>query len=321
MVVRRKTIGGFFPLFSGLTWRRQRKKVEGMVLNSGRSSLAYILDEVRPARIHLPFYLCGEIHDLLTDRDLEVVPYSIDSFLEPVRLPTLRSGDLFYLVNYFGLKKALVNKLALKFGHQLVVDNTHDLLSEHPPGCWSFTNIRKTVGLPDGAIIVGPCALGHKKLPVARVRLRHLVVRWFGSSQLSLKTFRENESRFGPEVARASWLSRALIANIDTELISRRRVENFLVLKDAFETDNLLDLPLGDCIPFCYPLLVSEDVSRESLAALGLFIPRYWDGIDGIPGISAGEVDLAASLLPLPIDHRYMKEDMIRMVRKLRDLL
>lgn len=316
-----RKIGGFFPLFSGLSLSRKPLTPSGgFVVDTGRSALFLILDSVKPARLHLPFYLCDEIHALVNKLDLEVVYYGIDSSFEPLKSPEVRAGDLVYLVNYFGLKGDLIKNYRAKFSDQLIVDNTHGFFSAPLEGCWNFTNIRKLVGLPDGAVLSGPQTLRTGELPRSRPRVSHGAMRWFGPSKQALERFRQNEKKIGTPPARASWLSHFMMKNIDLKRISRRRVENFNVLHQNLAGHNRLDLSLSG-IPFCYPLLLERPINRETLASVGLFVPHFWHGLDGILGIPEWELDLSRSLLPLPIDHRYRRRDMLQMVTTLKDFL
>lgn len=89
-------VGGFFPLFSGLSLvRRPIAASKGIILDSGRSCLSIVLDSVKPERLHLPFYLCDEIHTLVKKRDREVIYYAIERSLEPTQSPQIQTGDLF----------------------------------------------------------------------------------------------------------------------------------------------------------------------------------------------------------------------------------
>lgn len=201
-----------------------------------------------------------------------------------------------------------------------MIDNTHDIFSRPPDSCWSFTNLPKFVGLQDGAILSGPTLLSVEELPRSRPRLSHGVKRWFGASKQALDAFRKHEKSFGESPMRASLFSRLLMKNIDLKLIAQQRVENFAVLHENLAPLNLLDVsPSGT--PFCYPLLLDKPVSREILASLRLFAPRYWDGLEGISGIPDWELNLSRCLIPLPIDHRYRREDMLIVARILRNLI
>ena len=316
-----KTIGGFFPLFSGLSLKRYRQEIGGLFLKSGRACLAYILNEVRPSRIHLPFYLCTEIHDLVADRNLEVAYYPIDRALEPGLSQTMNSGDIYYVVNYFGLKNQLIHNLASALGSKLIVDNTHALFSEPELGCWTFSNVRKSLGLPDGAILNGPSFLTDRRLANSDFHFSHNVMRWFGPSEMALRTFRANERKLDGAPSKGSSFSKTLILNVNFDRISRRRISNFFTLQESLGDLNVLRLELNDGVPFCFPLLLNGHIERDKLSALGLFIPQYWTGLSDIPGIPEWELSLAGNLLPLPIDHRYNRDDMLRMATKIRGIL
>jgi hypothetical protein len=316
-----KTIGGFFPLLSGVSFRRHRRNGGDIFLTSGRSSLAYVLERVRPARIHLPFYLCGEVHDFVTEQRVEVVYYAINRALEPEPVPRVRKGDLIYVVNYFGMMTRKMIELSTQFGSQLVVDNTHDFFSNPPAGSWAFTNVRKTVGLPDGSFLSGPDSLGREGLPDSPVEILHNIVRLFGPSPLALDLFRRSELKVSVFPAKGSKLSRRLVPNIKSELISRRRVDNFGALHRTIGGLNSIDLSVEGNVPFCYPLVPKRPLNREALISEGFFVPQFWAGLDRISGIPDWEVELARKLLPLPIDHRYTEGDMLRMSKRVRALV
>jgi len=60
-----------------------------------------------------------------------------------------------------------------------------------------------------------------------------------------------------------------------------------------------------------YPYVSSDATLRQRLIDAQVFVPTYWPGCRG-PSARAGDV------IPLPIDQRYGKEDMNRILEVIR---
>ena len=108
-----------------------------------------------------------------------------------------------------------------------------------------------------------------------------------------------------------SSLTTRLLAAVDYGEVAQRRRSNFAALHQQLRRVNTIGLALDDPgdAPLCYPLLTARPVDRVMLRNRGLFVPIFWpELIEG--GGAECERDLAARLLPLPIDQRYGAAEM-----------
>ena len=64
-----------------------------------------------------------------------------------------------------------------------------------------------------------------------------------------------------------------------------------------------------------YPYVVENGLKvRQKLIKEKVFVAKYWPNVDEWLGDDALETWMANNLLPLPIDQRYGKEDMERII-------
>ena len=67
-----------------------------------------------------------------------------------------------------------------------------------------------------------------------------------------------------------------------------------------------------ECVEVCTEIL--EEELRKKLIANKVFVAKYWPIVDEWAGENALETWMANHILPLPIDQRYGKEDMERIL-------
>ncbi len=311
-----KPIGGFFELELGEC--RRSHHTDAVSLCSGRAALRYILQAAAFRRVLVPFYICDSA---LVAFDAARVPYEfypVTASLEPALAAPPSADEGLLYVNYFGLKTAHARRLRLATGAGLVIDDTHAFFQRGYDHAWSFNSARKFFGVPDGAYAYGP-RLGDRT-PAARVETvgyDHLVNRLLGKRELAYRQFVEHERHMPAEVLAPSTLAERLLSGIDYDRVRQARLRNFALVHDRLGRFNHLALGLevqGGDVPFCYPLLPPEVVSRERFWDAGIFVPQLWADVERRSGTAyAWERDLARRLLPLPIDHRYDGADMHRM--------
>jgi hypothetical protein len=309
-------VGGFFELETCGSGRLYHG--DAVALCSGRAALRLILGAATPRRVLVPFYICDSA---LMPFDALGVPYAfyqLSPSLEPVLSAPLSPEEGLVYVNYFGLKAEYVSRLPAATRATVIVDDTQAFFQRGYERAWSFNSARKFFGVPDGAYAYGPGLAA--RAPAARleeVRYDYLVNRLLGRQALAYQQYVEHEQHVPAEVLGASTLAERLLAGIDYDRARQIRVRNFGVVHERLGRVNRLDIDLdrrGDAVPFCYPLLPDATISRELLWQAQIFVPRLWPEVEHRRGEGfAWERDLAARLLPLPIDHRYDAADMNRM--------
>jgi hypothetical protein len=155
--------------------------------------------------------------------------------------------------------------------------------------------------------------------PNGDVRTEHLVSRINGKLDAGFAQYRASEASITDAPLAMSALSERLLGAIDYRAVSARRRANYRKLDAALAACNRLTIPLAEeDVPFCYPLEPARPVAHAALWQQRLFVPQFWPEVIGRPDAGfARERSLAASLLPLPIDHRYDAEAMDTVIGRL----
>ena len=133
-------VGGFFELEKPTAVEVQSPHPGALALNTGRACLNLILDSCQPEKCHVPAYTCAEFLTPFTRRGIELCYYHLDRDFEPLDTPQTVDSDLFFYINYFGIKDSTVARLIEHLGSRLVIDNTHAFFNRGYRDNWSFTS-------------------------------------------------------------------------------------------------------------------------------------------------------------------------------------
>lgn len=294
-----------------------------LLLKSARACLGLLLQQEQPQRLWAPYYICDEALEPVEGTGTEIKFYSIDEAFEiQGGLPDLGENDQLLYVNYFALKADYVRGLENHFEGKLWIDDVQAYfhvpetrLSSH------FNSARKFVGVPDGACLYLPdsrlSGLESLSLPVnTDYRLEHLTRRLEGKTLDGREVFRENDRLAGGEIAEVSAIGRAMLSRIDYQSTARLRRENYVHLHNALGSSNQIPESMlqlrDDAVPYCYPYLPSRPIPKEPLWERKVFVPLLW--IECTQRGNTSEREMAANLLPLPIDQRYNRADMDRVI-------
>ena len=307
-------IGGFFELepqrCQGV-WHE-----DAVALTSGRACFRAILERVRPARVLVPFYLCDAALAPLRLLDIPFDFYPLTESLEP-DVETWPATASVLCVNYFGLQNRLADAFAGALGDRGVVDDTQSFFSRARGRAWSFDSARKFFGVPDGAYAYGPDTTSLTPRGVnTGVLTAHLTTRMTGPQDVAYQQYVEAERNVSSDVLAPSMLATRLLGGIAYEDARVARRRNYEQLHQRLSSENTLhiDLALGaDAVPFCYPFLPSSASLHRLLWQREIYVPRLWPEVESRDAAGfAWERDLAARLLPLPVDHRYGPGEMGR---------
>ena len=115
----------------------------------------------------------------------------------------------------------------------------------------------------------------------------------------------------GQQIRRMSKLTGRLMQSINYQRIAEQRRRNFRLLHDSLKDTNLYNIHLDEeSVPMVYPYLTAREGLRELLIQNKIFIATYWPSVLKFNQINTSEQQLVNQLLPLPIDQRYLDEDM-----------
>lgn len=311
-------IGGYFEL--EIPDRGGFLHDDGVLLNSGRNALEYVLRSLPDVRhLWIPYYTCEVILEPIKKLNLSFSFYQIDDRLEIRDSVELNSGEYLLYTNYFGIKDCYVRQLADRYGMHLIVDNAQAWFADSMLGTNSVFSPRKYVGIPDGGIAF--CSAGididQFELDSSYDRCSHLLKRIDLGPSAGYLDYRQNSRALvNQPIKRMSKLTERLLKSIDFGVIKQKRKKNYLYLDARLRADNMLCLPDSSSFecPMVYPYLTKGQSLKERLIKNNVFVATYWPNVSEWDRLSGLETRLAQDLVCLPVDQRYGESEMEEIV-------
>ncbi len=315
-------IGGFFELETSSKCSPYHCTGNLISLNTGRASLNYILRQIHPRKLYLPFYICDSMVSAVQANNIDIQYYPLDKNLDPVIDFSVDGNECIIYVNYFGLKTVTVKNLIRKFGSSVIVDNVQAFFEKNYEDVWSFNSVRKWFGVPDGSYIYSPEKVHIPQGSNNLLPYDHLIERAVGNLQRAFRLYQKYEKSLDNSIKSMSGFTEILLQAVDYDGVRRKRRNNFRTYDKRLNSINQLSLSMsGDAVPFCYPFLPKKHIDRKKLFKKNIFIPRYWEDVYRRKGDNfVFEKHLSDWLLPLPVDHRYGEEDLGRVVQEVKSL-
>lgn len=313
-----KEIGGYF----GLEDLVHKEFYSGLrALNSGSNALLYLLKAHKIKKLHIPYYLCDSVSNLLKKHGCEFEYYHVDQEFQPIFDKQLERGEYLYVVNLYGQITEEKTRALKKHYGQLILDHSQAFFQKPLEGIDTIYSCRKYFGVPDGAYLATDAVLYEAIVQdISKDRMSHVLGRSEGTASDYYADFRASNDELSNVPLRAmSKLTSNLMGAIDYDQTCRIRNENYAYLDQQLGAENPLKLTMPEGA-FAYPLLVEDGIaSRNRLAGQKIYIPLLWPNVlDDCPESSI-EYQYAANILPLPCDQRYRIEDMtylVEMVKK-----
>lgn len=338
---------------SEFDWPRWSERPSGAILPepaalfaSGRDAIAALMHQGRQRfgwrRWFLPSYFCPEVAAAVRAAGIETVVYD-DSPCRPAPVPPnepFRRGDVFFLVNYFGLRTQMAADLDLGPA-VLVEDHTHDPWSpwaRTSRAAWCIASLRKTLPISDGAALWSPQRLPLPPSPpitseryaaaLAKQTAMGLKRLYLDGGEVDKQAFRrlqmQGEERIaGGAISGISPWTAALLPKLPWDAWRASRIENFRVLSDALANmPVLVPAEAGAPAPLAVVLQFDRgelrDRVRAALIAASMYPAVHW------PMPSSDRTEAAAlsrRLLSLPCDFRYGAADLQRVAAVVRESL
>ena len=191
------------------------------------------------------------------------------------------------------------------------------------PGVDTLYTCRKYFGVADGAFLYTDAVLeGELPRDESFDRMRFLLGRFERTASEFYGEYAANNEMFAEEpIKRMSKLTENLLHGIDYDRVRRVREENYAYLHRMLGEQN--KLRLSD-VPgtFMYPLLLENGAAvRRGLQKEKIYIPTLWPDVFDFCAEGEPEYDMAANILPLPIDQRYNEADLAYLVAMLTGFL
>jgi hypothetical protein len=298
-------------------------------------------------RLLVPAYYCQHVVASLLRSGLDIVPYSVDclSRAMPSELPPLHQGDVLLIVNFFGICEPVARPELAAQGIEIIEDHTHDPWSDwawHSTADWCVASLRKTLPLPDGAVLWSPARhamplqseASHARNSASAERLAAMWLKrlYLGGGDVGKESFRPlyaltEQTLHDPGPSAMTPWSKALLHNLPLSAMRARRLTNGEVLRQALEDAGELDIITTGLserlVPFscvvALPARSIRDNVRKELLRERIYPAVLWP-LDqpAVAGIPHAAVSLSERMLSLHCDARYGADDMIRVAASLR---
>ena len=313
-----KEIGGYFEL--ELKSYNTSFHSSGIFLNSGKNALEFILSSIPTiSKLWIPYFTCDVVLEPIKKLNIPYEFYHINEKLEITLDIQLNPDEYLLVTNYFGIKDGYITQLAKKYSSQLIVDNAQALYAKPLDGIKTIYSPRKFVGIPDGGIAYSyeDDKIDYLEREVSFDRCSHLLKRIDLGASLGYNDFKINGNRLAEQpIKRISNLSYHLFKSINFNEIKVIRNNNFQILHGALGSTNILTIPdinKFSC-PLVYPYYSKEYNLKKKLIENKIFVATYWPNVLDWCEERDLEYKLASQIIPLPIDQRYARMDMEKII-------
>jgi hypothetical protein len=311
----KEEIGGFFELWFKGNGEYHHKALK---LNSGRNSFGHILKTKSIRKVYLPYYCCNALLEPVIARKVAYEFYQIDLSFEPQFTKKLSPDEYFVYINYFGICDAITRSVADRFD-RVIIDNCQAFFSLPFEGIDTFYSPRKFFGVSDGGYLYTSEDVGTGKIceDVSYQRYLYLLKRIDTTAQDAYPLFLENEVCISSLPQRSmSRITRFILSSIDYQWAKKKRNTNYSFLHKRLGGLNKLSLDGNEVSgPHVYPFLVDRDGLREYLISNKIYVATYWKEVMTRTHPSSVEHYFTKYLIPLPIDQRYDRSDMLRICK------
>lgn len=307
-----------------------------MLARHALASIVRALSDREP-KLWLPSYFCGEVTQFCRQW-CQLREYRDDPRWPEPDWATLAPAahDAVLAVNYFGIRDGLVWRDWRKCNQCILLeDHTHDPFSAWSCGSnadYALASVRKTLPVPDGAVIWSPLGLSIPPPPTesnwsgsalkcaAMLRKAQYLQSRGGEAQKEyfrrLQMQGENLMRVSP-VSSVSPYSYALLYDGVPALWRNRRELNvhcLLARLGDLDSAELLfrSWPQGS-VPFAVAVIFNSRAERDDchahLIQNQIYCPVHWPCSTDQPHA----LELSSRILSLPVDQRYGENDMDRL--------
>lgn len=291
-------------------------------LNCGRRALSYIIRSKDIKKIWIPKLTCRSVIEPFKTEGCEVGFYSVGSDFLP-QLDRIPNEDWIVLINYYGqISNEQIQDIATKHS-KLIVDNTQAYFQMPVDGLDTVYSCRKFFGVADGAILyTSDLLIDEIKVDESFERMTFLMGRFERTASEFYEMYARNNDLFENEpIKKMSKLTKNILCGINYEFVSTVRLKNFRYLDDHLKDINRLNLVTPDGA-FMYPLYIENGKKiRKQLQDKKIYIPTLWPDVYDICLEKEIEYDMAANILPIPVDQRYRIEDMRYIAKEIFKLL
>lgn len=311
-----KPIGGYFELELP---RFPEYHGNAISLNSGRFCLEYILRCRKYKKVFVPYFTCDSAVEPIAKLGIPYEFYHIDTEFRITDNIKLADGEALMYTNYWGLQDAYCQQLASIYGQRLILDYTQAFYSKPITGIDTFYSCRKYFGVPDGGYLYTEAKpdfdIGQDE---SHTRMDSLVKRIDISPEAGFQDFHKTSVLFHDmSIMKMSKFTKRMMNGIDYERAARRRIDNYNTLRQLLSGNRKLNYWE---VPMVFPYISETGQElRQTLIANKVFVAKYWPNVDEWTDGHSVEAWMSDHILPIPVDQRYEKEDMERIVKLIKE--
>lgn len=299
--------------------------------NSGKSAIYHALKQMNPGHLHVPYYLCGSVSQMIEQMGIPTSQYYLHEDMTP-DLKNYSPGDVVFLVNYFGMMGETINEVASLYD-QVIVDQCHALFAAPilRSGVYNAYSCKKFIGVPDGGYLVSE-DLNAIELPAQEVRdhFQYLVISSEVGTEASYAEKRAADRIFDDHFIGMSEISQGIMSMSDLDAIAHKRRTNAHYLHEKLKDHNAFNPLHEDGVLYLYPFLPKNPINRGSsdrgalkkaLVEQRIYVPTLWSHLTDPSWDDMIEGRLSSETAFLPIDQRYDTEDMEHIAQAVLDYL
>ena len=274
---------------------------------NGRSSFNIILSTLKIKKIHIPFYICKQIIEVIKKNKIKFKFYEIDKSFNIKKKIKLKDNEKILVVNYFGL-----SNIKKKKNH--IYDFSLALFDKKNKFKPSFNSLRKFINAGYGSFL--------NTNNILKKDIKKTKPKFFFKNPKTFKEFQKNEERqiINSNIYPINYLDKK-IAMTNFKTIKKTREQNYKIYHKNFNKINILRLPNNPIGPLYYPLLIKNGHKiKKKLNKNKIFTPTLWKHLLNDKKSRYNlEKDLTKNCVFLPLDQRYQKKDIEYIVKKLID--
>ena len=295
----------------------------GTLVNSGHHGLQLILQHLQPVKkVYVAYFTCDSVLTPLNVLNIPYEFYHINEQLEITEPITLAVDEYLIYTNYYGIKDAYAASLVNEYGSQLIIDNAQALFAKPVAGCYQFYSNRKFVASPDGGMVL-PAIPEAEQLEQSKSydKCLSLLQRADGDISGGHANFKAVSRQLAEDkLMRMSQLTETILRSKDYAQVQQARRTNFNYLHSHLQDKNrlssLLDAKMQQSFecPLIYPFFAEDPSLRQKLITEKIFVAQYWPNVLEWCKPEDTEYELTSHIIAIPIDQRYGKEDMDRII-------
>lgn len=318
-------IGGYMDV-TGLGPKRDNYYENSVFLNSCRSAIIKVLIAKNIKHVYLPYFTCKVVIDVVEKNNLKITYYRINNKFEIIDKSILNdSSNYIIYTNYFGIKDSYIEEVSLS-PCKLMIDNAQSFYSSPILTNDTVYSPRKFFPVPDGGVAITNLSFDVDDLGIqsSSALATHLLIRVDSSPQEGYQTYQENEEVLGQGFPKQmSSLSRELLTLIDYNWVKTQRLANFCVLNEGLKELNDLGFCLdqnmsGVSYPFYH---IKAYQLKQFLIDQKVYVATYWPEVLDMVEEESWEYKFVKNMVSLPIDQRYSKKDMLKIIKLIKGFL